>query len=128
MTTSLLQADENDTLEAQSTLISISGQYNIAGFVDTNDGSRLVLTKTIPEQLIGRYVNAAMKTVVPSQLDDGSWFAEITVLKGVWGSGDNPHDALVELKDVLIDWLLLKIEHEDQDIPILEGINLNLVQ
>ena len=139
MTTGFSQVIDSITSETSAVLpvvsetaspamaIPVSGQYNIVAFEHTTDGSRLVLTKTIPGQLVERYVQTALKTVVPTQIEDGSWFADVERLDGVWARGDSPHECLVELNEVIVDWLLLKIESEDKDIPILDDINLNLI-
>lgn len=131
MTTAFSQVlDKNkaETSTAPSVEIPVSRGYNIASFENSTAGFKLVLTKHIPEQLMARYVHAALKTALPRQLEDNTWFAEITGLNGVWGAGENPHQCLNELREVLVDWLLMKIEHEDRDIPILDGVNLNVIR
>lgn len=91
--------------------------------------SRLVLTKYIPEHLMSTYVRLAMKKVAaPKQLEDGTWYAEIPELTGIWANGEDLKQCLDELEEVLLDWLLIKIEHEDRDIPIMDGIDLNVIR
>jgi predicted RNase H-like HicB family nuclease len=94
----------------------------------SSDVERLVVTKNVPTQLVDRYVREAVKRVRPSEMEDGSgWFVEIPDLDGVWASAELLDAALAELRDVLVDWLLLKIQHEDRDIPVLAGIDLNYI-
>jgi predicted RNase H-like HicB family nuclease len=88
---------------------------------------QLVLTKHIPWQLVERYRRASMRRAKHRQLEDGSWYAEIPGFEGVWASEETLQDCLNVLDEVLLDWLLLKIEHEDRDIPVVEGIDLNVL-
>lgn len=122
-------ANNAQTQSAPTTEIEIGVGYTIASFeTHSGEGSRLVLTKYVPEQLMTKYVSAAMHRVAARQLEDGQWFVEIPELQGVWASSGNLKEAADELEEVLIDWLLLKIEHEDRDIPILETISLNTIR
>lgn len=46
-------------------------------------------------------------------LEDGTYFGEISGLKGVWSSGLTLEDCRRELQEVLEDWLLFKVrDHE----------------
>lgn len=46
-------------------------------------------------------------------LEDGSIFGEIPQLQGVWASSKNLEACRKELREVLEDWLLLKIQSGD---------------
>lgn len=46
-------------------------------------------------------------------LRDGNYFAEIPGLKGVWASAKNLEQCRAELREVLEDWLLLKIRDRE---------------
>jgi predicted RNase H-like HicB family nuclease len=54
-------------------------------------------------------------------LDDGTYFADIPGLQGVWGSGTNLESCREDLRECLEEWLLLKIQDGDK-IP---GFPLN---
>ena len=108
--------------------VPVFSGYNIFNVEGSTNGFKLVLTKHVPEQLLTRYIHAALKNALPKLLEDQSWFAEIPSFNGVWACGENPHECLNELREVLVDWLLLKIEHADRDIPIMDEINLNMIQ
>jgi hypothetical protein len=45
----------------------------------------------------------------------------------VWANEETQRDCLNVLDEVLVDWLLLKIQDEDRDIPVLENIDLNVL-
>ena len=107
--------------------ILLKAGYNLVQQLASQGSSKLILSKHIPEQLFERYLRAAEKKVVARQLANGTWFAEIEGFSGVWANEEVLPNCLGVLRDVLIDWLLLKIEHEDRDIPVVEGIDLNVI-
>lgn len=87
-------------------------------------------TKYLPEQIVQRYIAEAIKLANVRKLDDGSFFAEIPDFVGVWASNPDLSCCGAELRDVLFDWLVIKIEQNDRDIPILPAIpdiNLNVI-
>jgi hypothetical protein len=91
-------------------------------------GEQLQPTKHLPLQLMERYQNEAMKTAKLEKLDEeGVWFAEIPGFDGVYASNPDFGQCGVQLREVLFDWLVLKIEQNDRDIPIVAGINLNVL-
>ena len=46
-------------------------------------------------------------------LKNKEYFGEISGLRGVWASANNLEDCRVQLKEVLEDWLLLKISMQE---------------
>lgn len=84
-------------------------------------------TKYLPEQTIQRYLTEALKRANVNPLDDGSLYAEIPGFDGVWASDEDLAVCIQQLREVLLDWLVLKIEHEDRDIPVVDDINLNVL-
>ena len=47
-------------------------------------------------------------------LEDGSYFAEIPDLQGVWGSGKSLEACREDLREVLEEWLILKLKDGDR--------------
>lgn len=88
-------------------------------------GAELVRTKYVPGNLFDRYIEAAMRKALTSNLEDGTVFAEIPGFEGVWGNGATEEDALIDLRAALPDWVLLKIETSDRDLPTISNIDLN---
>lgn len=89
---------------------------------------KLERTKYLPQQLIDRYMHEALKLTAVSRLQDSShFFAEIPGFEGVWASHEDLSACVAELRDVLFDWIVLKIEHNDRDIPVVAGISLNVI-
>ncbi len=101
--------------------------YNLARQLTSQESVQLVLTKHIPLQLVERYRRLVMRQADTRKLDDGSYYAEIRGFEGVWADGENIHECLNALNEVLFDWLLLKIEAEDRDIPVVADIDLNVL-
>ena len=47
-------------------------------------------------------------------LKDGTYFGEIPSIQGVWANAENLEDCRYELREVLEDWMLLKIRDREQ--------------
>jgi len=52
-------------------------------------------------------------------LEDGTYFGEIPGLKGVWASGKNLEKCRETLREILEEWLILKLRDGDKipDFP-----------
>jgi predicted RNase H-like HicB family nuclease len=59
--------------------------------------------------MLSEYIEKKLKRARYKLLKDGSYFGEIPGLKGVWANAKNLEDCRKELKEVLEDWLLLKV-------------------
>lgn len=59
--------------------------------------------------MLSEYIDKKLKTARYKLLKDESYFGEISGLKGVWANAKTLEDSRRELKEVLEDWLLLKI-------------------
>ena len=84
-------------------------------------------TKYLPQQLIDRYMQEALKGTSVKRLDDGLLFVEIPGFDGVWASHEDLSECVVQLREALFDWLVIKIEQNDRDIPTVAGITLNVL-
>ena len=78
----------------------------------------------IPAQTLTQYCKAALGPAHFERLDDGTWYAEIAGFPGVWANEPTQELCLQVLEEVLAEWLALKLEDADDDIPVLAGINL----
>lgn len=59
--------------------------------------------------MLSEYINKKLKEAKYKLLKDGTYFGEISGLKGVWANAKNLEDCRKELQEVLEDWLLLKV-------------------
>jgi predicted RNase H-like HicB family nuclease len=59
--------------------------------------------------MLSEFVFKKLKSARYKILDNGSYFAEIPGLQGVWANARNLEDCRRELKEVLEDWILLKV-------------------
>ena len=87
-------------------------------------------TKHLPGEIIEKYLQEALKSTQHKQLEDGSLFAEISGFDGVWASDNDLVACIAQLREALFDWLVLKIEQNDRDIPVIPAIpdiNLNVL-
>lgn len=63
----------------------------------------------LTEYIFGKLNQAKYKI-----LDDGSYFGEIKGMSGVWASGKTLEHCREELREVLEEWLILKIQDGDK--------------
>lgn len=80
----------------------------------------------LPMQLIEKYAEVAVRHATLKRYPDG-WVATILGFPGVWAEERSEEQALEVLKEVIRDWTLLKIQHKDRDLPVIEEINLNVL-
>ena len=64
--------------------------------------------------MISEFVAKHLKKAAYESLDDGTFFAEIRGLKGVWASGKTLERCRETLKEVLEEWLLLKVASNER--------------
>jgi predicted RNase H-like HicB family nuclease len=118
------RSDEGDRalMTVERGLSFFTRQDDLLGTVE-----QLQRTKFLPEQLINGYINEALKGASVRKLEDGGFFGEIEGFEGVWASDEDLAVCVAQLREVLFDWLVLKIEANDRDIPVRAGINLNVL-
>jgi len=75
--------------------------------------------------MLQTYIQKALQKAQYKRLEDGSWFAEVPGLQGVWANGDCIEFCREELSEVIEEWLFLKI-HDHDEIPVLDGIQLKI--
>jgi predicted RNase H-like HicB family nuclease len=86
-----------------------------------------ILGYDITEPLVWQYATLAVRRAKLRHLESGTLFAEIEGFPGVWAQGASEKEALETLEEVLLDWLHLKIEDGDRDIPPIGSIDLNVL-
>ncbi len=64
--------------------------------------------------MLTEYLEKRLKKAKYKILRDGSYFGEIPGLKGVWADGNTLEDCRKELREVLEDWILLKVRNAEQ--------------
>ena len=64
--------------------------------------------------MLTEFIEEKLKRAKYKLLKDESYFGEVPGLKGVWASANNLEKCRKELKEVLEDWLLLKIRDREQ--------------
>ena len=75
--------------------------------------------------MLTEYLNAALKKAEYKKIDDGTWYADIPDFPGVWANGDSVEVCRNELREVLEEWLVLKIRDADP-IPAINGLEIQI--
>ena len=72
------------------------------------------------------YIDAALRKAKYSMLEDSEeFFAEIPGFAVLWASANTLETCRDELRSVLESWLIIKLRHDDQDLPVVNGLSLN---
>lgn len=64
--------------------------------------------------MLTEYVEKKLKGARYKLLKNRSFFGEIPGLRGVWANAKNLEDCRKELREVLEDWLLLKVRNHEK--------------
>ena len=75
--------------------------------------------------VLTEYIRAAMQKAVLEQLSDRSWYASIPPCQGVWANEKTPEKCKVTLREVLEEWLLLKLIDTDP-LEEIDGVGLTM--
>ncbi|HTS75905.1 MAG TPA: hypothetical protein VMG40_06860 [Bryobacteraceae bacterium] len=75
--------------------------------------------------MLTKYIQAAMRRAKYEILDDGSFYAHIPELQGVWADADTLEACREELEEVLEEWITSGIAWHDP-FPVVDGIELNV--
>ncbi|HBY57856.1 MAG TPA: HicB family protein [Candidatus Atribacteria bacterium] len=76
--------------------------------------------------MLTAFTEAALHEAKYKQLEDGSFFGEIPSCPGVWSNEKTLEKCRDTLREVLEEWIVLKLRDGDQ-LPSIGGINLNIV-
>ncbi len=78
------------------------------------------------ERMLTDYINAAMRKARYKLLEgDEGVFGEIPGFSGLWANESRIDDCRESLRQSLEAWLMVKLRHNDNDLPRIGGINLN---
>lgn len=71
------------------------------------------------------YIREAMRLAHYELMENGRFFATVPSLRGLWAEGASLELSREELQSTLEDWITIKLRHNDDDFPSLNGIDLN---
>lgn len=74
---------------------------------------------------LSAYIDAALASARFKTLDDKTFFGEIPGFKGVWANGKTAKKCRETLREVLEDWIVLKLR-SDEALPAVRGKRLTL--
>ena len=63
--------------------------------------------------MLSAYLDKKLRTARYKFLKNGTYFAEIPGVRGVWANGRTIEACRAELRDVLEDWLVLKVRSKE---------------
>jgi predicted RNase H-like HicB family nuclease len=81
------------------------------------------LAKAEHDPRLSQYVAAALARARFEALEDGTVYASIAGLRGVWANAGTQEAAREELRDVLNGWLIVRRDR-GLPIPVIDGIDL----
>lgn len=116
------------------TLTEDSAQGDELTSTGRRDGRpRLSLVSTPPEQvtsaeeilnrLVDQWVRIAVRHARVRKIDH-MYIADVVRVDGAWADGSSEAKALKRLSGVLHEWVTMKLEDGDDDIPPMEGVHL----
>jgi len=78
--------------------------------------------------MVNEYIQKQIKKARIKKLADGTYFAEVAGLRGVWANGKTKILAQKELAEVIEEWLLLKVQQKEKVPGFVFPISLRCVQ
>ena len=75
-------------------------------------------------RLVEQWSTAALNEAEVKSLDEEGYFVSVPAARGAWACEPTVDEAMVVLKEVLVDWVTLKLADRDDDIPSFGGIRL----
>ena len=64
--------------------------------------------------MLSEFISKKLKEAKYRLLRDGTYFGVISGIKGVWANAKNLEDCRNELREVLEDWLILKVRMRER--------------
>ena len=75
--------------------------------------------------MLTEYIERAISKAKYKKLEDGTYCGTIRPCLGAIAFGRTLRECKQEMRDVLEDWLIVKLRHGDP-LPVIDGINLNV--
>ena len=72
--------------------------------------------------MLSEFITKKLQSARYKILKDGTYYGEIPGFRGVWANAGNLEDCRTELREILEEWILLKVRSGDK-IP---GFKLNM--
>ncbi|MBI5400674.1 MAG: type II toxin-antitoxin system HicB family antitoxin [Candidatus Yonathbacteria bacterium] len=66
--------------------------------------------------MINQFIDQNLKRAKYKILKDGTYYADVPRLRGVWANAKNLEDCRQELREVIEGWLLAKV-HSHESVP-----------
>lgn len=119
-----MTADVETKTETTAPHIEWSPTITIAGFFY---GPAIFRVTDVKYFKAAQFKNRAIRKAQFEVLEDGSIYGEIPECLGVWAKARTQRKCREELKEILSEWVDVKLKDRDRDFPIIEGVNLNVL-
>lgn len=104
------------------------GEFRVSREIENKASDGVLANKgfsQFPEELVKSYIEACMRRTLTEVTEEGRYFLTIPVLGQVWAEAKTEKHAELQLKEILSQWVMMKIEDQDRDLPVIETIDLN---
>ena len=64
--------------------------------------------------MLSEFITKKLQSARYKILKDGTYYGEIPGFRGVWANADNLEDCRTELREILEEWILLKVRSGDK--------------
>ncbi len=108
----------------QSKYMPVESAVVLPDLPDDQPGITTEAFAGLPKSFVDQYVDAAIKHANVTEIEPGEWFAKVVVIKGAYGEGTSPEEAISVLRETLYIWIEAMRE-DGVAIPLIEGFDLN---
>ena len=124
----LLSDDVQSLSQSSTTKVEVNSSTTINNYnIIINNSGPSGGRQPTNMDVLTEYIEVAMQKTVLEQLSDGSWYAKIPPCPGVWANEKSPEKCKGTLREVLEEWLLLKLLDNDP-LEEIDGIGLKVVE
>lgn len=76
--------------------------------------------------MLTHYIENLIKKAHYELLEDGTYYGEIAGVRGVWANEDSLWECEQTLRDVLEEWLIIKLKLNER-LPVVKSVDLNKI-
>lgn len=118
------------SLESPSTdssdTASVGADYTMSGEAVADPRVDAETIEGLPRPLVEAFARMAAAHGVAREVDPDVWVASVVGFEGAWADGGTAEEAKKGLSEAIVGWVAVKRRIGAQDIPVIEGLDLNL--
>ena len=81
------------------------------------------MRREVPQSFLDLYAEIASRHDHVEEIEPGEWVATVAGLNGVYGEGSTPSEARADLREAIIDWVIV-MRRFGVAVPAVEGLAL----